>query len=180
MIKQKIYYVPFLLLLAPLALLFTGAKVAEDNETADTLPILEIRENALITAIDSIIYFETQCKYYDPNLVYNIGLQNENNDAVNIEIGSLGNQVVKSKAHLGCFNYNNHLFIVSGRSLDQALFTETGASKNIEYHQFKDKIEVRKEPIVLDIMEDDRFGLWIYKHSNGNLALQNRYNTFCN
>ncbi|MPM94386.1 hypothetical protein SDC9_141532 [bioreactor metagenome] len=134
----------------------------------------------MITVLDSIIDFEAQCDYYSPNLVYSIGLKCEGKDTINIQIGSLGYDIMKSKAHLGCFVYRGHLFVVSGRYLDKVLFYKTDERKIIEYYKSKGNIgNNQRNKIILDIIEDDSFSFWIYKYINGNMVFLNRYDTYC-
>lgn len=144
---------------------------------SDSLTVLEVKYKKLFPVLDNIIGHEKKCDYFDNDLIFYINLQFVENSNT-FQIGSSNNNVIKTGNELGLFNYNGHLFLVSGRFLDKTLFFETNKRIPFTYYKPQNGYDLETNMVVVDTMEDDSFSFWVYNYENGQLVLKAEH-TFC-
>jgi hypothetical protein len=153
-----------------MSVLFFSCLALNANDQKKGLYILEVKNENFFNILDSILNKESRCEYYNKKLIYSIGLESQNG-VLKLRIGSIGYDLVNSKAQLGLFKYRDHLFIVSGKELIYSIFKKTDKKKEIDYYS--------TEEDQIDLSTNDNFSFWIYNYSNDKFELDNSFEN-CN
>ena len=149
---------------------------AKKLPSADSLRVLGIKNNELVHILDSIIEHEKKCDYYDSDMYFWIHFQSLGDTSiVQFEAGF---NKVKIGDEQGCFDHAGHLVFVCGEYLDKTIFFVTNKKKKYDYYNPKEKYNDTTEQLILDIIEDDTFSVWIYYYVNNNFTLK-KMHTFC-
>jgi len=159
------------------ALGLTLCSLSLNNLTDDTLELLEVRNEKLITILDNIINHEIGCDYYNPDLLFAIHSQFINDTNI-LLIGSIGIETTRLGNELGCFEYQGHLFIVYGYWLDNTLFVATNERKKMSYHIPSKDICIENQELTLEFIEDDTFSFWYYEYNEGDFVFLEK-STYC-
>ncbi len=99
---------------------------------------LVIIDTNLYIILDSVIFFEKKCDYYNDSLLFTIDINKRN--FCNLQISSynnIDNAFDFFKPILGYFYYKNHLFIVYDTDI-KTLFEITHKIKKFEYREIPD------------------------------------------
>lgn len=148
-----------------------------NNLADDTLKVLEVKNEKLITILDNIISHERGCDYSNPELLFAIHSQFINDTNI-LLIGAIGIETIRLGNELGLFEYQGHLFIVYGHRLDNTLFATTNKRKNMSYHiPSKDKY-FENQALTLGFIEDDTFSFWYYEYNEGDFVFLEK-STYC-
>ncbi|MDR2057042.1 MAG: hypothetical protein LBP83_01935 [Dysgonamonadaceae bacterium] len=139
---------------------------------------LSIENTDLIIMLDSIIIHEKSCDYYSEVLIFVINLEPHNNA---ILIGSIGNRVFYDGRQLGCFVYQNHLFVVEGKLLDITLFKKTGKKKYNIFSKSRSGYNKKTKEWFLDAdaFQNDSYSYWYYFYKDGEFTFDSK-STCCN
>lgn len=138
------------------------------------LPVLNMQNQSLIKIIDSIIQHEKKCDYYNENLLFSIHLQEISEGSLDIQIESIGNKIVQLGNEKGCIEHKGHLFFVSG-VVNSDLFSKTRKTKNITYYEPKSGMNPKTEEPILDVIEEDRFSIWVYNYVDDDFTLDSHH-----
>jgi hypothetical protein len=138
---------------------------------------LNIEDIGLILILDSIISHEKDCDYFNENLIFVIRLHTNKNE---ILIGSIGNRVFYNGEQLGCFVYQNHLFVVEGKLLDTTLFKKTGKKKYNIFSKSRTGYNKKTKEWFLDAdaFQDDSYSYWYYFYKDGEFTFDSK-STYC-
>ncbi len=130
------------------------------------LQLLEITNTDFCQILDSVISFELKCDYYRDSLFFVIDVkQSESRDTSLIQIESLDDMSIAQKLDpSGYVYYNNHLFIVFDKSLDN-IFAKTTKTKKFKYLDYDPYYHGDNENIILNVL-DDSFTIWVFAYIN--------------
>jgi hypothetical protein len=153
---------------------------AENNTDSTAVEMLQIVNEELFVILDSIVDHEKQCDYYNPNLLFYIGIHDNWIYDKMLIIGSIGERIENSKSILGCFIYKNHLFFAEGKCLDDTLFKSTNQKMKYHFAISKSGIDPKTGIMFIDSMDmqDDFYSYWYYIFENGNLIFDSK-STYC-
>jgi hypothetical protein len=127
---------------------------------------LSIENDDLILILDSIIIHEKGCDYFNENLIFVIRLHTNKNE---ILIGSIGNRIFYNGDQLGCFIYQNHLFVIEGDIIDSTLFKKTGKKKHNVFSKSRTGYNKKTKEYFLDAdaFTNDFYSYWYYSYKKG-------------
>lgn len=131
----------------------------------DTIVVLKVKEVKLLNVLDSIIFFEKKCKYYNKKLIFDINIQSIQN-YTSIQIESFGHNRLYERNHIGCFKYNGNLFFVSGDLIDSLFF------RTKKQYRFKKQKTENKNTVYLN--EEGMYLSALFKYSNNQIILIGR------
>lgn len=157
--KNKYFILPFVLIFCVTLLLF--GNIHKDSQ----LSTLKINNAEFMTILDSLLKHEKSLDYYSDSLLFSIHVQ-KNNDITLIQVGSIGNRIIKRGDELGCFIYKEHFFIVTGGSIEETIFEITDKKENVSYYLPKDSID-SSGVVYIDVYEDDTYTYWNYRYYEG-------------
>jgi hypothetical protein len=140
--------------------------------STDSLDILCVKNKELAVILDSIVDNETQCDYYNPNLLFVIGVNGKY-----ISIGTVGERLAKDDYIMGCIPYRNHLFFVIGWYFDNALFEKTGQKREYIFAVSQTREDPETGDFILDPMniQDDSFSQWTFIFEDNHFVLLEKY-----
>ena len=142
--------------------------------------VLQITNERLLPILDSIIRHEKNCSYYSPNLYFSIDKRVVNDTIAEFEIGGIGSLLVDlgEDYYKGCFEYEGHWFLVTGKKLDKTVFANADYKK--EFVFYKTGWVTDEGEIVLIDFEDDRYSYWIYHYNGEVFKFKSSSDTYCN
>ena len=147
-------------------------------QKTDSLKVVTIINKKLPPILNSITIHEKKCEYYSDSLVFYVFINDRNDLYSEIQIGSIGNNVIRSGKELGCFLYKDHLFIIEG-VIEKSLFSFQNEFVKIDFQEINNKDGVIEKGIInIDVYEDDSFSYWNYYYQNGNFIFESKH-TFC-
>jgi hypothetical protein len=142
------------------------------------LPFVSMRDTTIKPILDSVVNFEKRCDYYNDSTIFVIIVSPKNNDLYSLQITStnkLNYAMYFSNTVLGCFYYQNHIFIVFDD--DNKLFKKTNKKSSIEYMQFNFSNSKNSPKISLKAKDETRT-YWDYTIVN-NKFIYNGKTTQC-
>jgi hypothetical protein len=142
-----------------------------NTQRIDSLHAISITNKNLFTILDSIISHEKQCDYYNEGLVFNVFVTVRNKSYSDIQIGAIGNDIIRVGNELGCFMYRDHLFIVKGKQEVETLFSILKKYIQIDIYESKKEEDV----ITIDIFEDDSYSYWNYYYQDNIFIFESKY-----
>lgn len=142
--------------------------------------VLQITNERLLPILDSIIQHEKKCVYYSSDLVFSIHRQAVNDSIAEFQIGGIGSILVDlgEDYYKGCFEYEGHWFLVTGKELDKTVFANADYKK--EFVSYKTDWVTDEGEIVLIDFEDDRYSYWIYHYNGEVFKFKSSSDTYCN
>ena len=156
---------------AILFILFLYSAFAQANAGITTrvcLPEVQV-DSDLLNVIDSVLVIESRESYYNKNFRYGISLLLDQNGDNCIQIEAIGRRVLKNGREFGIINYNNHTFIFYGKQNDRHLkITDRKIPFDFAVNQTK---TMEDGTVLLDGLESDRFGIWIFRYEDKKLRL---------
>ena len=148
---------------------------AENSSKADSLKLIQIKNEKLAIILDSIVNHELTCDYYRPGLMFSLNIRIEGETKI-VQIESIGFEKVMIGDEQGCFEFREHLFFVCGAYIDETLFAKTDKKKKFLFYKPNKFPDANK--LILETIEDDSFSFWIYEYTDGDLIFQIKH-TFC-
>jgi len=127
-------------------------------QRVDSLHIISITNSDLFTILDSIVFHEKQCVYYNDSLVFNVFVNDCNKSYTAIQIGAIGNDIIRVGNELGCFMHKDHMFIVKGKKVNEMFFSILKKYIQIDFYESK----MEEGVINIDVYEDDSYSYWNY------------------
>jgi len=172
---MRILYI--LILLIAVIFFCLSLKAEKDNRIKGSLAILQIKNEKLIPILDSIISHEQQCVYYTPELHFSIHSRRVNDTIIEFQIEAFGLLIEPADYNKGCFEHNGHWFFVTGQELNESIFIKTNQRKKFLFH--KDHYYKSDGQLVLVLIEDDTYSMWIYHYIACNFVLKEMYAPYC-
>lgn len=133
-----------------------------------SLDSLSVKDEALLSILDSIVEIEESKDYYFSGMRFYI--QVSEND---YHISGFGRKVAGENL-LGLFYYQNYPFIVSGTSLNPEIFEATDKKKIIDFWKKGHYVDDKTKKTVIVSFNDDRFSYWLYTYCCGEFVLKNK------
>lgn len=134
------------------------------NKKEIKLPLLIVKEEKLLTLLDSIVIHEKKCDYYRDDLLFSISLEKTKKDGtVYVIIESIKTINIDPK---GYFYYKKHLFVTNGEGLLNLFFIT------------KDKKGFTAETNFKPLIHNDSFSQWSFWYYNNNFILD-ALSTYC-
>lgn len=130
------------------------------------LPFVSMKDTAIKIILDSVVTFEKRCDYYNDSTIFVINVFPKNKDLYSVQITStnkLNFAMYFSNTVLGCFYYQNHLFVVFDD--DNKLFKKTNKKSSIEYLQFNFS-KSKNSPKITVSAKDESRTYWYYTYVN--------------
>lgn len=140
---------------------------------------LNITNNELGTALDSIISQEKKCSYYSCDLIFGITIT-KTEDKVYLVIDSLlDKNIALGLNPYGYFYYKKHLFFVDGDKSSQ-LLDETEIERGFKYLEYDPTYKTKDEDEnKIFVFTDDSFSQWEFLYKDQELILKDK-TSFCN
>lgn len=130
------------------------------------LPFVTIKDTTIKPILDSVVTFEKKCDYYNDSTIFVINVFPQNQDLYSIQISStneLNYAMYFANNVLGCFYYQDHLFVVFDD--DNKLFKKTNKKSDIEYLQFNFSTNKNRPKITVKAKDEGRTN-WHYTYAN--------------
>lgn len=178
--KKILYYLVVIVTVSFVAVSCKKSCCPDQAVALRKVTVLKITNENLLPILDSIIQHEKKCVYYSSDLVFSIDRQAVNDSIAEFEIGGIGSLLVDlgEDYYKGCFEYEGHWFLVTGKELDKTVFANADYKK--EFVFYKTGWVTDEGEIVLIDFEDDRYSYWIYHYNGEVFKFKNSSDTYCN
>ena len=134
---------------------------------------LNINNNELETALDSIINEEKKCGYYSYGLMFGITINQVEDNAHLVIDYFLDKNIALGLNPYGYFYHKKHLFFVDGDVSDQ-LLNKTNKKKDFKYLEYDPTYKPKDgENRKIFVFTDDSFSQWEFLYENQKLILKN-------
>ena len=145
--------------------LFGQGNISTENK----LEICAIKDCRLKEMLSLYIESEKKCEYYTPELKFIFSFLNENS----IQIASFGKKIFQSDRNLCCFEYQEHLFVVTGDSLKYGIFAKTGKYiHNIFTKSQSGEFDEKGRMIFdRDVIQWNDLSIWEFEYKKGRFWL---------
>lgn len=149
--------------------------VAQQKEKEIELLHLIIKDQSLLSILDSVILHEKECSYYDCELLFSITIKKvKNNLFVSIE-SQTDRNILLGLTPYGYYYHQNHLFLVNGDQCED-IFSTCGKKKvfsYLDYHHtgFQSK---KEEKTIIYSFNNDSFSQWHYWYVKSKFVLEEK------
>ncbi len=136
------------------------------------LPEVQV-DITLLNVLDSVLTVESKAIYYrETDFTYGISLLADQYGNRCVKIEPLDKRVPNTGQDWGIMNYKGHSFIFSGSKYSEIVkITENKIPFDFAINQTR---VLEDGTLLLDFIEDDRYGLWIFRYEYGELKLVER------
>jgi len=136
------------------------------------LVLYEVVDDRLLRILDSVIFFEKTCNYYNNNLIFGIIIKKYENYYEIIFSSHSDTDLIITDISYGYLRHQNHFFILKGDHINN-LFLETKEKKDFTFFDHGTIVlpNGRRKYIPYHYI-DDSHSQWIYIYKDGDFILE--------
>jgi hypothetical protein len=152
---------------------------AQEGTKQKDLSHLRIEKQYLAAILDSVIFHESKCSYYNCDLLFVVSLERIE-DTIFVSVESQDDiNIILSFPLIGYLYHRNHLLFVIGENYEDMFSVCGGRMKfnYIDYNNMQAK-SVKDMNNIIYLFNDDSYSQWYYKYFNNVFILEGK-STFC-